>query len=178
MAKTNIVFIAQSLDGYIADKKGGLEWLQMVPNPNNESTGFNELLEKIDALLMGRNTYETVLGFGKDWLYSKPVFVLSNSLKEISDSLIDKVHLVKGKLQEILDHIHHLGYYKLYIGGGNVVQQFLENELIDEMGITSMPVLLGGGTPLFGALANPQEWKHIKTEVLLEEMVQSWYRKK
>lgn len=178
MPQKNIVFIAQSLDGYIADKNGKLEWLQMVPNPNNESTGFNELMEEIDALIMGRNTYEKVLSFGVDWPYSKPVFVLSNSLKEISDSLKDIVHLVKGELEEVLNHIHHLGYHKLYIDGGNVVQQFLHEELIDEMRITTIPVLLGGGTPLFGALANPQEWKHIKTEVLLGEMVQSWYRKK
>lgn len=76
----NIVFIGTSLDGYIADKDGGLEFLQSVPNPENDQLGFPEIMDSIDALLMGRKTYETVLGFGGDWPYFKPVFVLSSTL--------------------------------------------------------------------------------------------------
>lgn len=83
MEKKNSVFIGVSLDGYIADKGGGPDWLDIIPNPNNESLGYIEFTKDIDALVMGRTTIETVLGFNVDWPYTKPVFVLSNSLNEI-----------------------------------------------------------------------------------------------
>ncbi|SHJ20520.1 dihydrofolate reductase family protein [Aquimarina spongiae] len=80
MKKTNKVFIATSLDGYIADKDGGIDWLHAIPNPDNIDMRYNEFTSQIDALVMGRTTFETVCGFDIDWPYSKKVFVLSNSL--------------------------------------------------------------------------------------------------
>ncbi|HID8295060.1 TPA: dihydrofolate reductase family protein [Proteus mirabilis] len=79
----NIVFIATSLDGYIADRQGKLDWLYSIPNPDNIDTGFITLMEKIDALVMGRNTLDTILSFNCDWPYTKPVFVLSNSMTTV-----------------------------------------------------------------------------------------------
>ena len=76
----NIVFIATSLDGYIADKQGKLDWLYSIPNLDNADTGFSALVERVDALVMGRNTLEAVLSFNCDWPYKKPVFVLSNTI--------------------------------------------------------------------------------------------------
>ena len=76
---TNIVYIATSLDGYIADKDGGLDWLNSIPNPENVDLGFANFMERIDALVMGRATFETVCGFDVEWPYPKPVFVLSNT---------------------------------------------------------------------------------------------------
>jgi dihydrofolate reductase len=75
---SNIVFIATSIDGYIADKDGGLDWLHATPNPDNHDLGYADLMSRIDALVMGRKTFDTVCGFDCDWPYSKPVFVLSN----------------------------------------------------------------------------------------------------
>ena len=178
MEKTNIVFIAQSLDGYIADKKGGLDWLQLVPNPEQNSMGFNETMSEIDALVMGKNTFETIQSFEGPWPYQKPVFILSNSLKATPSNLKNKIQILNGGLSEILSQIHTLGYFKLYIDGANTIQQFLSEELIDEIRITTIPILLGEGTSLFGKLDLAQKWKHIKTEVFLDEVVQSWYSKK
>ena len=78
----NFVYIAQSLDGYIADKNGGLDWLNEIPNPDNSDFGFAEFLNNIDAIVMGRKTFEQVMSFGV-WPYPKPVFVVSTSLKEL-----------------------------------------------------------------------------------------------
>jgi len=105
MDKKNSVFIATSLDGYIADKNGGIDWLYSIPNPDNDDMGYLKFINGIDALIMGRTTFETVMGFDVPWPYSKPVFVLSNKLKEIPESHKDKAFLVKGTLREILDQI-------------------------------------------------------------------------
>ncbi len=83
---SNIVFIATSLDGYIADKQGDLDWLQAIPNPDSDDMGYNAHIDRIDALVMGRNTMDMVLSFGIDWPYSKPVYVLSNTLSEVPSS--------------------------------------------------------------------------------------------
>ena len=88
---SNIVFIATSLDGYIADKEGGLDWLHSVPNPDNHDMGFSAIMERVDALVMGRNTLDVVLGFGGEWPYSKPVFVLSNTMDKVPEGYEDKV---------------------------------------------------------------------------------------
>ena len=106
MNKKNSVFIATSLDGFIADKNGEIDWLHSLPNPNNEDMGYNDFTRDIDALVMGRTTFETVCGFDIDWPYIKPVFVLSNTLNEIPESHKGKAFLAKGSLTAILDQIH------------------------------------------------------------------------
>ncbi len=176
--KKNIVFIAQSLDGYIADKNGGLEWLEAIPNPENKDHGYAELMSEVDAMIMGRKTFETVLGFSIEWPYKIPVFVLSNSLKEIPVALEGKIQLLNGSPKEIVAKIHEQNHNCLYIDGGNTIQRFLVAELIDELRITTLPVLLGGGFSLFGSLIEPIDFDHIKTEVFLDQMVQSHYRRR
>lgn len=98
----NVLFIGTSLDGYIADQDGGLEFLQSVPNPEHEELGSPEFMDSIDALLIGRKTYETVLSFGGHWPYSKPVFVLSNSLTFLPEHLQCKAELVSGPIEEVV----------------------------------------------------------------------------
>lgn len=171
----NIVFIATSLDGYISDKNGGIDWLHSIPNPDGIDMGYGDLMNRIDALIMGRNTYETVLNFDMDWPYDKPIFVLSNSLKSIPNNLKDKVFLINGPLKKVLLEINNKGYQNLYIDGGKTIQSFLHEELIHELIITRIPILLGGGTPLFSNLDNPLKLNHIKTEVFLDSVVQSTY---
>ena len=95
MEKRNSVYIAASLDGFIADKNGGIAWLDSIPINENEDMGYYKFTNNIDALVMGRTTFETILGFDVDWPYKKPVFVLSNSLNEIPESHKGKAHLVK-----------------------------------------------------------------------------------
>ncbi len=171
----NSVFVGCSLDGYIAYKSDGLEWLDKIPNPEKEDSGYYAFMDRIDALVMGRRTFEIVLGFG-DWPYKKSVFVLSNSLKEVPDQLIGKVEIVNGDLNLILQNLHARGLYRLYIDGGQTVQAFLKEDLIDEMIITRIPVVLGDGLPLFGMLNNMLWFEHKSTEVYLGgQLVQSHY---
>ncbi len=177
MEKTNRVFIATSIDGYIADKNEGLDWLHSIPNPENIDMGYSKFIEQIDALVMGRRTFETVCGFDIDWPYQKPVFVLSNTLEEIPDKFKDKVHLVKGTMSDILERIHQSGYYRLYIDGGATIQSFLKEDLIDEMVITIIPILLGGGSPLFSELPNELEFECTRSEVYLDKIVQNQFRR-
>lgn len=176
MKKTkNIVFVAKSLDGFIAGKNGELDWLETVENPDGNDMGFVALMEEVDALVMGRNTFETVVGFGGDWPYAKHVFVLSRSLQHIPTAYQDKVSLIQGDLLQVLDEIHQKGYHNLYIDGGKTVQEFLKKDLIDELRISTIPILLGDGIPLFSTLPLPMKWNHIKTEVFLNQIVQSQY---
>lgn len=178
MQKANKVFIAKSLDGFIAGKNGELDWLDMVPNPDQLGLGYFEFMDSIDALLMGRNSFETVMGFDVEWPYQCPVFVWSSSLEAIPQAYSAKAELVSGSIEEVLATIHQKGYGRLYIDGGKTIQSFLQADLIDEMVITTIPILLGGGVPLFGELTERLEFTHVRSEVLLGELVQDCYRRK
>ncbi|MGS0827182.1 dihydrofolate reductase family protein [Shewanella sp. 0m-8] len=169
----NIVYIATSLDGFIADKDSKVDWLHDIPNPDGSDLGFSDFMARIDALVMGRNTLEIVLSFGIDWPYSKPVFVLSNTLTELPEALVGKVFLVNGPLKHVVNQLNVQGYSNLYIDGGKTIQGFLQEDLIDELIITTIPVLLGGGVPLFGELASPLKFKHVKAERLIDCLVQN-----
>jgi len=178
MDKKNSVFIGISIDGYIADRNGGLEWLDMIPNTENSDMGYIEFTSDIDALVMGRTTFETVLGFDVDWPYEKPVFVLSTTLDEIPESHNGKAFLVKGSLVEILSQIHNQGFYRLYIDGGATIQSFLRADLIDELVISTIPVLLGGGSPLFSELPDHLEFELVDTRTYLNQITQTHYKRK
>lgn len=178
MEKKNSVFIATSLDGYIADKNGELDWLNSIPNPENIDMGYEEFTSHIDALVMGRTTFETVCGFEMDWPYQKPVFVLSNTMTKIPEKFKDKAQLIKGTLKEILEKIHGKGYNRLYIDGGTTIQSFLKEDLIHDMTITIIPVLLGGGSPLFSELPKKLEFECTDSKIYLDKVVQNHYKRK
>ena len=177
MKKKNSVFIATSLDGYIADKNGGLDWLHSIPNPNNDDMGYVKFTNEIDALVMGRATFDAVCGFDVDWPYNKPVFVVSNTLNEIHESYKEKAFLVKGTLTEILEQIYKKGFYRLYIDGGTTISNFLKADLIDEMIITTIPIVLGGGSPLFLDLPKEIKFELIGTKTFLNQITQNHYKR-
>ncbi len=177
MKHKNIVFIAKSLDGYIAGKKGELDWLNSIPNPENIDMGFVSLINRIDAIVMGKTTFETVCRFEGEWSYNKHVFVLSSTLNKVPEKLKEKTTLLNGSVKEILNNIHKRGFFKLYIDGGRTVQNFLKEDLVDELIITTIPILLGGGFSLFNVLPKPLKFNHIKTEVFLNQVVQSSYER-
>lgn len=174
----NRVYIATSLDGYIADKDGGIDWLEGIPNPDGDDMGYGDFMAQTDALLMGRTTFETVCSFDIDWPYTKPVYVLSNTLTEVPEAYVGKVWLVKGTLTEVLRQINARGHYQLYIDGGTVISSFLAEDLIEEMIITVFPILLGGGHRLFGALPEKQEFELVNSKTCLGQLVQNHYRRK
>ena len=153
--RTHHVFIATSLDGYIADATGSVHFLDTYPVPEHSDMGYYAFMDKVDALLMGRKSFETVLGFGVAWPYTKPVFVWSQTLSEIPAELADKAFLVQGNLHEVEEQIRLKGYEHLYLDGGKVIQTFLQADKVETMTITSIPVLLGRGIRLFGTMENP-----------------------
>jgi dihydrofolate reductase len=172
----NFVYIATSIDGFIAKKDGNIDWLHDIPNPEGSDFGFNDFMENIDALVMGRNTFEVVLKFS-EWYYSKPVFVLSNTLQSIPERLTGKAEIIKGEPEAIVKSLHSKNYKNLYIDGGKTIQSFLSQGLIDEIIITKIPLLLGEGIPLFGILSDVQKFKHVKTEVYNNSLVKTHYKK-
>lgn len=172
------VFVGTSLDGYIADRDDGLGFLETVPNPDGDDLGFVSFMEGVDAVLMGRRTLDVVLGLGGAWPYAKPVFVLSSSLKRLPDRLAGKAEIVSGGLRDVLAGLQARGFRDLYIDGGMVVQSCLAEDMVDELVVTQVPVLVGGGTLLFGALSAHLEFELVHSRVLLQALVQSHYRRK
>jgi dihydrofolate reductase len=170
---SNYVYIAASIDGFIATSDGDVDWL-MEANPDKSDYGFADFMDGVDALIMGRNTFDKVITFG-EWSYTKPVFVLSNSLTEVPEKLKGKVEIIKGDIKGIVKNMKKQGYKNLYIDGGKVIQSFLKEDMIDEIIITRIPILLGKGIALFGEVDQSLKFKHTKTEVFNDSLVQSWY---
>jgi len=172
----NIVYIATSLDGFIAKENGDLGWLMEAPNPDNSDFGFNDFMESIDAIVMGKNTFEMVSSFG-EWPYIKPVFVLSNSLEKVPENFKEKMEVISGDPESIVKELNSRKFNNLYIDGGITVQNFLKYDLIDEFIITRIPIILGKGIPLFGELEKEQKFEHIETEIFNNTLVKSKYRR-
>lgn len=175
---TNKIFIATSLDGYIAEKDGGIAWLDTFPEINQIDSGYVAFTSKIDAFVFGRKTFETVCNFDIEWPYTKMVYVVSNSLDLIPEQYKGKATLVKGSVTEILTQIHENGHRHLYIDGGTLIQNFLKVDLIDEMVITTIPVLLGSGISLFGDLPSSLVFECVSTQLYIEKIVQNRYVRK
>ena len=133
-------------------------------------------MSSIDAVVMGRNTYETVLTFG-DWSYKKPVFVLSNTLSKVPIDLEGKVQIIRGGPSAVNRRLELEGYMNLYIDGGKAIQSFLQEDLIDVMIITRVSIILGSGIPLFGETLTSLNFTHENTEVLNENLVKSRYHR-
>src|SRR5580658_6822604 len=144
------VFIATSLDGYIARLDGGLDWL---PPDGGEPHGYDEFMATVDAIVIGRKTLETVLAFDV-WPYGKkPVVVLSTTMSELKVPQGAVCDLMCGTPEEIVARLTQRGFQHLYVDGGVTIQGFLRDGLIQRLIITRIPVLLGSGFPLFGYLS-------------------------
>jgi dihydrofolate reductase len=172
----NIVYIATSLDGYIAKVDGGIDWLMEIPNPDQSDYGFADFMNRVDGVLMGRKTYEIVMNFD-EWAYTKPVFVLSNSLEILTGKWASKAEIIKGE-KTILATLADKGINNLYVDGGKTIQSFLSLDLIDEMVITKIPIVLGDGIPLFTTGNLELKFEHIETDVYTGGLVKSRYLRK
>ncbi len=141
------VFIATSLDGFIAGPDDDLSWL---PADGGEDHGYDEFMAKTAALVIGRTTYDVVLGFA-EWPYGEtPVFVAtSRPLDPVSST----VHAVGGEPDRILAAVRAVTDGNIYLDGGALIRQFMAAGLIDELTVTIVPVILGAGSPLFAGLA-------------------------
>ena len=146
------VYMAVSLDGFIARKNGDLDWLPQ-PAGSDEDYGYHAFMQTVDALVMGRATFEKVLSFGVDWPYrNKPVIVLSRESYDLPDGLPESVDVLTGDLSGIVSGLLQRGFEHIYLDGGITVQHFLRAGLVDRFILTIIPVLLGEGKPLFGSL--------------------------
>jgi dihydrofolate reductase len=166
------VFIATSLDGFIAREDGGLDWL---PENGGEPHGYDEFMATVDALVIGRKTYETVLGFDS-WPYGrKPVVVLSTTLSALKAPDGAVCELFSCSPPEIMDRLNDRGIDHIYVDGGVTIQKFLRAGLIQRMTITRIPVLLGAGVSLFGPVPHDIRFRHVWTKTYPSGMVQSQY---
>ena len=171
------VFIATSLDGFIARPDGDVSWLhEYEPMGDGDDGGYGELFDSVDALVMGRGTFEKVLAFD-GWPYgTKPVIVLSKSLSEVPEKLRDHVRIDASAPQDILNALSIEGYQHIYLDGGKVIQSFLREGLVDEMTLTVIPILLGQGLPLFGYLEADIKLQLLESRSWDNGFVQSRYR--
>ena len=170
------VYVGTSLDGFIARKDGDIDWLVKYQNKEVHES-YNEFINRIDAMVIGRGTYEKVLSF-PEWPYKKKVFVLSTSLKQITGTLNEKATLIAMKPAVLLNYLSDKGFSNIYVDGGKVIQSFLKEDLIDELIITRVPELIGSGIPLFGYLDNDLRFEHIKTNIYSDGLVKSHYERK
>ncbi|KZN45032.1 dihydrofolate reductase family protein [Pseudoalteromonas luteoviolacea] len=175
MKTKNTVYLAQSLDGYIADQHGNIDWLSKIDNPEHSDLGFGNFMADIDAIVMGKNTFEQVMRYGQ-WPYDKPVFVLSQSLEKLPEQSKGKAYLVCASEQEVVSQLHQLGHYRLYIDGGKLVQSFLTKGLIDELIVLTVPVVLGQGLKWLPSEPLQGKISLLATSVLIGQLVQSHYQ--
>jgi dihydrofolate reductase len=159
------------VDGFIARKDGALDWL---PEGGGEEHGYEAFMATVDALVIGRSTYETVLGFDA-WPYGeKPVYVLST--KALAPAPSDaRVERLSGDPAVIVDQLDRRGVGHIYVDGGVTIQGFLRAGLIQRLIITRVPVLLGDGIPLFGPLLRDVRLQHVGTREYQSGLVQSEY---
>ena len=171
-----IVYIAQSIDGFIADQHGGIEWLNDIPNPSGSDYGFTAFMTSVDAVVMGRNTFSKVASFG-DWPYSKPVFVVSRTLSQLPPQYDGKASLLAMTPEAIVAHLQELGMTRLYIDGGSLIQSFLQDSLIHRLIITTVPIILGSGIPLFSTHGIRSAWRLENSEILDGALIKTTYVK-
>ncbi|MBV6406243.1 MAG: hypothetical protein GFGODING_03028 [Flavobacteriales bacterium] len=153
MSTTCSVFCGVSLDGFIARTNGTLDFLEGDGTAPVGDHGYEAFMAGVDALVMGRNTFNVVLGFGQ-WPYTKKVFVLSSGNVDLSlaKERGADVELLNATPEEVVRQLDARGYKRLYIDGGGTVQRFLRAGLIDRLIVTHVPVLIGQGIRLFGPL--------------------------
>ncbi len=167
------VFVGTSVDGFIARRNGDLDFL---PPGGGEEHGYEAFLATVDALVIGRGTFETVLKFGQ-WPYGrKRVVVLSSRPLDLSQAPGGVVEQMSGPPGEIVSRLEARGLRHLYVDGGITIQGFLRAGLIQRLVITRVPVLIGTGIPLFGVLDADVKLDHVATRSFGSGLVQSEYR--
>lgn len=168
--------MALSLDGFVSRRDHSLDWL-MKYGADESDKSFELFTKGMDALVMGSGTYKTVLGFDR-WPYKMPVYVMSGTLSpdEVPDSLKDKVRIKASNPEEIMRFLYDKGLERVYVDGGKLVQSFIAKGLIEEITLTQIPILIGDGKRLFGAIQKDIDLELIKSTPLKFGFVQSHYR--
>jgi len=170
------VYIATSLDGFIARENGDLDWLMSAGGGGEgEDYGYKAFIDTVDVIVMGRNTYEKVLTFG-DWPYgTKRLVIMSSSSPAIPEKIASSVEVTSSPPGELVARLDGQGVKHIYVDGGKTIQGFLRAGLISRLIITKIPVLIGRGIPLFGPLEVDIKLRHIQTRGYPSGFVQSEY---
>lgn len=164
-------YLGMSLDGFIAGPNDELDWLEQVDPVDGEDFGYADFMASVDALVMGRRTFEVITAMDIAWPYTKPVVVMSRSPLEIPEGVSD-CEVFTGSPAEVVAVAEQRGWSKLYIDGGQLVSSFIADGLLDELTVSILPVALGGGVPLFGTLPQHHWFAHRSTNTFANGMVQ------
>ncbi|MGB0805425.1 MAG: dihydrofolate reductase family protein, partial [Salibacteraceae bacterium] len=179
------VYIATSVDGFIAKKDGSVDWLHIAGNPEaemgeNADMGMNAFMASIDCMVMGRKTMDIIASMNltpEQWFYGDiKIKVLSNSVKEPPASLKGKVEMYSGGILELISELESQGYKHAYIDGGTTIRTFLDLKLINEMTLTRVPTILGEGIPLFGESKYTIKLEQAKATAFPNDFVQINYQ--
>lgn len=168
------VFVGVSLDGFIAREDGDFAWLEQATDAKADY-GFDAFFAGIDALVMGRNTFDIMARF-PTWYYgNKPVIVLTHRPLDQRAKLPPTVETMSGEPSEIKVRLAERGLHRLYVDGGQTIQAFLRAGLVDEITVSRLPILIGRGIPLFGPLPGDLHLRHVGTRTFPGGMIQSAY---
>lgn len=167
------LYIAASLDGYIAGPNGEIDWLSMADHPG-EDYGYYQFYDSVDALIMGRKTYELPAGV-EEWPYpGKPSYVFT---RQVLTTDRDDVFFVSGPPEDLVANLRTQGFQHVWmVGGGEIVRAFLARGLIDEHIISIIPVLLGEGIPMFPPTGPQQKLELLSSRQYESGLVQAHYR--
>jgi dihydrofolate reductase len=164
-------FVGTSVDGFIARCDGSLDWL---PADGGEEHGYTAFLESVDAIVMGRGTFDTVLRFDR-WPFEKPVIVLTTRDCVAALPPEARVEFMSGAPRDVVSRLAERGMTHLYIDGGVTIQRFLDAGLIDRMTVTRVPVIIGDGIPLFGPTGRDVRLEHVVTRTYPSGLVTTEY---
>jgi dihydrofolate reductase len=169
------VFIATSLDGYIARRDGSIDWLESFEPVEGEDYGYRAFMDSVDTIVVGRNTFDTVAAF-PFWPYEdKRVVVLTSRPVVLPAHAPPAGISAVADVQALYTSLEAEGADRVYVDGGKTIQQFLSAGLIDDLTITVLPILLGGGIPLFGAMGAEQRLQLAESRAYPNGFVQGRY---
>ena len=177
------VYIATSVDGYIATPDGGVDWLHTAGNleadMGSEDMGFKSFMNSVDCMIMGRKCMEMISSMNltpEQWPYGDVrIVALSNTVKEPPENLRGKIEMHSSDIQDLIIKLENSGFKHAYIDGGSTITSFINLKLIDEMIITKVPVLLGEGIPLFGKINKSVKLENAKASAFPNDFIQVKY---
>ncbi len=170
------VFMATSLDGFVARRDHSLDWL-MKQNTEGEDQGYNDFIAGVDGIIMGRGSFQNVLTFDQ-WPYEKLVIVMSKSLTQddVPKDLSGKVRVTTLEPKELMELLEAEGWKHAYVDGGKIVQSFIKAGLIEDITVTIIPILIGDGLRLFGEINGDIDLSLLESRSFQSGLVQNHYR--
>ncbi|MBF0762016.1 dihydrofolate reductase [Dysgonomonas mossii] len=170
------LYIAASIDGYIANIDGGLDWLSAYPITPELDYGYNEFFESVDSVLMGGRTYRDILNMDVIYPYKDKISYIITRNKMNNPK--ENIHFISDNIIETLSEIKKQEGKDIWlVGGGEIISMFLDNDSIDEMTVTIIPIILGSGISLFPNTAKESTWKLQNTHSYCNNVLQVEYHR-